>query len=86
MNHLIIEEATLDHHKAILELTENETLYGGMDYLPSTLKNWLREAEPPEARRKNFVFLLKDEIVGFVSVFFLKNWTTCIKFAFRVSK
>ena len=86
MGQLLLEVAKPDQHDSILALTKNELLYGGMDYLPYTLSNWLREAEAQETRRNNFVFLLDDEIVGFMSVYFLKNWTSCIKFAFRVSK
>ena len=86
MGEVLLEEARLDQHDSILALTRDELLYGGMDYLPHALRDWLREAEAQEARRKNFVFLLDDEIVGFMSVYFLKNWTSCIKFAFRVSK
>ena len=86
MDQLLLEEARLEQHDSILALTRDELLYGGMDYLPYALRSWLREAESKEARRKNFVFLLDDEIVGFMSVYFLKNWTSCIKFAFRVSK
>ena len=86
MDQVLLEEARLDQHDSILALTRGELLYGGMDYLPYALRSWLREAEVKEARRKNFVFLLDDEIVGFMSVYFLKNWTSYIKFAFRVSK
>ena len=36
--------------------------------------------------RENFSVTLDDKVVGFVSVYFLNNRRSCLKFAFRVSK
>ena len=86
MSQVTLEEARLDHRDDILALTQDENLYGGMDYLPSALSNWLMEAVSQGSKRRNFVFFLDGKIMGFMSVYFFKNWTSCIKFAFRVSR
>ena len=79
-----IREAFPSDHDSILAITEDEDLWGGMDYLPFTLNNWLLEAEPPGSRRKNFVFTLGDHVVAFRSIFFQNDFKMAVSFAFRV--
>ena len=83
---LILRLANLEDHNGILNITRDEQLYDGMDYLPHALKNWLKEAEVEKSFRRNFVFLLAGEIVGFVSIYFQNEGKVVAKFAFRVCK
>ena len=83
---LILRLANLEDHDGILNITRDEQLYDGMDYLPHALKNWLKEAEVKKSLRRNFVFLLAGEIVGFVSIYFQNEGKVVAKFAFRVCK
>ena len=57
-----------------------------MDYLPHVLYNWLLESEKG-TNRESFVLTLNGEenIVGFISFYFLSSRSTGVKFAFRVS-
>ena len=58
-----------------------------MDYLPHVLYNWLLESENEGTNRESFVLTLNGEenIVGFISFYFMSNRTTGVKFAFQVS-
>ena len=79
--------ANLSDHEEILSLTsKDKDFYGGMDYLPHALYNWLVEGSDPGSRRKNLIFLLDQKIIGFMSIYFQKKWTSCVKFAFRISR
>ena len=79
--------AHLSDHEEILSLTsKDKEFYGGMDYLPHALYNWLVEGSDPGSRRKNLIFLLDQKIIGFMSIYFQKKWTSCVKFAFRISR
>ena len=62
-------------------------IYGGMDYLPHALYNWLVESEKEGTNRENFVLTFNGDknILGFISIFFMSNRTTGTKYAFRVS-
>ena len=87
MGEITLVIATLGDHDNILSLTKDEEdYYGGMDYLPHALKNWLVEASDPGSKRKNFIFEMDLKIVGFMSIYVLQNWTSCVKFAFRISR
>ena len=48
--------------------------------------DWLVEGSDPGSRRKNLIFLLDQKIIGFMSIYFQKKWTSCVKFAFRISR
>jgi len=85
-DNLLLKQAKLKDHDAILAITEKENLYGGLDYLPFALKAWLREGEEPESYRRNLAFVLDGKIVGFISLYFQNSWKVCVKFAFRISK
>ena len=79
--------ANLKDHDEILSLTSTDKeFYGGMDYLPHALYNWLVEGSDPDSRRKNLIFLLDQKIVGFMSIYFQRNWRSCVKFAFRIKR
>ena len=62
-------------------------IYDGMDYLPHALYNWLMESEKEGTNRENFVLTFdgENDIVGFISFFFMSSRTTGTKYAFRVS-
>ena len=63
----------------------NIDINDAMDYLPHALKNWIKESEKDGTNRENFVYILDGAVVGFVSVYFLSNRTTCIKNAIRLN-
>jgi hypothetical protein len=83
---LVIRLAQLEDHDGILNMTREENFYGGMDYLPFALKNWLKEGAYEKSNKENFVFTLVGKIVGFVSIYFQNAGKVAVKFAFRVSK
>ena len=83
---LLIRQPQLDDYDGILNITIDEDLWGGMDYLPFALKSWLKEGEDKKSNRENFVFTLFGRIVGFMSIYFLNAGKVGAKFAFRVSK
>ena len=83
---LVLRLAQHEDYEGILGITREEVLWGGMDYLPFTLENWLKEAEDESSNRRNFVFVLIGNIVGFVSIYFQNDGKVGAKFAFRVSK
>ena len=57
-----------------------------MDYLPFVLDNWLCESSRPGSLRENYVLLDGINLIGFVSVYFLNNRNTAVKYAVRVDK
>ena len=83
---LVIRLAQLQDHNGILNITRDEDLLSGMDYLPFALKNWLTEGEDEKSNRENFVFTLNGNIVGFRSIYFQNAGKVGVKFAFRISK
>ena len=83
---LLIRHPQLDDYDGILNITREEDLYSGMDYLPYALKNWLKEGEDETSNRVNFVFTLFGRIVGFMSIYFQNAGKVGVKFAFRVTK
>ena len=75
---VLLSVANIKDHDEIISLTsEDKEFYGGMDYLPHALSNWLVEGSDPDSRRKN---------IGFMSIFFQRNWTSCVMFAFRIKR
>ena len=42
-NDLVYREALVTDHDAILNITKDESLYDGKDYLPYYLREWLEE-------------------------------------------
>ena len=80
----------LEHHDAILAMTQGEEFYGGMDYLPHALRGWLLEAREDNSPRHNFVFTLEGggeaEVAGFMSLHLLRGRTAAAKFAFRLHR
>ena len=85
-NDVVLKKAKLEDHDAILSITEEEDLFGGLDYLPFALKAWLIEGEDLESSRRNLSFMLGNKTVGFMSLYFQDGGKVCVKFAFRVSK
>ena len=83
---LVIRQGQLEDHDGILNITSQEELYRGMDYLPFALKSWLKEGADEKSNRENYVFTLIGNIVGFVSIYFQNAGKVAVKFAFRVSK
>ena len=83
---LVLDEAKTEDHDAIIAITEGEELFGGLDYLPSKLRGWLKEGEDQESCRRNLIFIRSQKIVGFISLHFQNGRKACVKFAFRISK
>ena len=73
-NDLILREALITDHDDILNITKDEKLYYGRDYLPYYLKEWLEQGIDKQSNRRNLVFLLDNKIVGFISLYFQKLW------------
>ena len=86
MTDILLRKATLEDEEGILQITREENLWDGMDYLPFALNKWLREAEEAASNRENYVLVLADKIVGFRSVHFMRARTSCAMFAMRVSR
>ena len=85
MADIVVEKATIDDHDSILDITKDEVLWGGTDYLPHCLNNWLTEANTPASNRENFKVTVSDRVIGFTSVYYINNRSVGLKFAFRVS-
>ena len=83
---LVLKEAKSEDYEAIIAITAEENLFGGLDYLPAKLQGWLNEGEDKVSCRHNLVFILKQKVVGFISLYFHNGGKTCVKFAFRISK
>ena len=76
---VILSVANLKDHDEIISLTsEDKEFYGGMDYLPHALSNWLVEGSVPDSGRNNLIFLLDQKIIGFMSIYFQRDWTSCV--------
>ena len=86
MTDIQLRKATLEDEEGILDITRRENLWAGMDYLPFTLHNWLKEAEAENSDRENYVLVLREKIVGFRSVQFMRGRSSSAMFAFRVSR
>ena len=67
---LVSREALVTDHDDILNITKDEKLYGGRDYLPHCLRKWLEQGIDKKSNRRNLVFLLDNQIVGFISLYF----------------
>ena len=78
--------ATEENYDQILNITKNENLYNGMDYLPFAPKNWLQEATIDDSNRLNVIYTLDGDVVGFRSVYFLSDKKVAVRFAFRILK
>ena len=87
-NDLMMREALIDDHDAILNITKGEILFGGRDYIPNVLQEWLQDGFKRNSNRRNFVFLLKGEnqIVGFRSIYFQNGGTAVAFFGRRIYK
>ena len=83
---LTMKIAKTEHHDKILDITKEELLYNGMDYLSIALRPWLEESDGKYSNRLNVIFTLEDRVVGFRSVYFLNDKKVAIRFAFRISK
>ena len=83
-NDMIMREAVLGDHDEILNITKDENLYDGRDYLPYNLQDWLKDGIEQNSNRRNLVFLLKggSQIVGFRSIY-LQNGGTVVFFCAR---
>ena len=60
----------MDDAESILNLTKDEDLYSGMDYLAFVLNNWISESSSPGSLRENFVLMEGKKLIGFTSVYF----------------
>ena len=86
-NDLIYREALVTDHDYILNITKNENLYDGKDYLPHYLREWLEEGIDEMSNRRNLVFLLgNNQIVGYRSLYFQNGRTVVAFFARRIIK
>ena len=85
-NDLISREALVTDRDDILNITKDENLYHGRDYLPHYLKEWLEQGIDKQSNRRNLVFLLDNKIVGFISLYFQNGGTVVAIFAKRITK
>ena len=85
-NDLILREALVTDHDDILNITIDENLYYGRDYLPYYLRDWLEQGIGKLSNRRNLVFLLDNQIVGFISLYFQNGGTVVVIFAKRIIK
>ena len=76
----------MDDAESILNLTKDEDLYSGMDYLAFVLNNWISESSSPGSLRENFVLMEGKKLIGFTSVYFQNEGNTAVKFAVRIAK
>ena len=76
----------MDDAESILNLTKDEDLYSGMDYLAFVLNNWISESSSPGSLRENFVLMEGKKLIGFTSVYFQNERNTAVKFAVRIAK
>ena len=86
---MIMREAVLGDHDEILSITQDENLYGGRDYLPHVLQDWLEDGIQQNSNRRNLVFLLKsnnNQIVGFRSIYLQNGRSVASFFARRIRK
>ena len=65
-----------------MNITKDEKLYGGRDYLPHWLRTWLEQGIDKQSNRCNVVFLLENQIVGY-RMLFLQNGGTVVVFNAR---
>ena len=68
---VLLSVANIKDYDEIISLTsEDKEFYGGMDYLPHALSNWLVEGSVPDSGRNNLIFLLtKRSLVSCQSIF-----------------
>ena len=86
-NDLVYREALVTDRDAILNITKDENLYDGKDYLPHYLREWLEEGIDKMSNRRNLVFLLhNNQIVGYESLYFQNGGTVVAFFAKRIIK
>ena len=86
-NDLVYREALVTDHDDVLNITKDENLYDGRDYLPHVLREWLEEGIGKMSNRRNLVFLLhNNQIVGFRSLYFQNGGTVVAFFARRITK
>ena len=85
-NDLMFREALIADHDDILNITKNEKLYYGRDYLPHILKEWLEQGVDKQSNRRNLVFLLENQIIGFRSLYFQNGGTVVVFYARRITK
>ena len=85
-NDLMLREALIADHDDILNITKNEKLYDGRDYLPHYLQNWLEQGVDKQSNRRNLVFLLENKIVGFISLYFQNGGSVVAIFGKRITK
>lgn len=83
---IFVRKATVEDLDNILDITRNEFLWNGLDYLPFALKNWLEESNQVGTNRENIVFLLDDLVVGFESFYFQDGGNIAARFSFRVKQ
>ena len=85
-NDLTLREALVTDHDDILNITKDENLYYGRDYLPHYLKDWLEQGIDRQSNRRNLVFLLDNKIVGFRSLYFQNGGTVVVFYGRRISR
>ena len=85
-NDLISREALVTDHDDILNITKDENLYHGRDYLPHYLKEWLEQGIDKQSNRRNLVFSLDNKLVGFRSLYFQNGGAVVVFYARRIIK
>ena len=85
-NDLMLREALIADHDDILNITKDEKLYYGRDYLPHFLQKWLEQGVIKQSNRRNLVFLLENKIFGFISLYFQNGGSVMVIFAKGITK